>query len=308
MAYGNVDARSAAAIKRSLLRLEQSGADTFFDKTTFRLNDLLQHQDAFGVINILRAEELINDPTLYSTLLFWLLNELFKRLPEVGDTDKPKVVLFMEEAHLLFTDAPKSFLNMIERVVRLIRSKGVGVYFVTQSPADIPDNVLSQLGNRVQHALRAYTANEQRGLKAAAMSFRANDEFDTATTIQELGVGEALVSVLDTDGIPSKVQRTRIAAIAIPKNGAVIEVAKAQPKVRRTMEPVKQTVEPSAAEVIDSPLVLPIVRKRVHKASRLWVFPFMATATAAFWFVSAFLPSVDAVYTMLNNAASVVNS
>ena len=209
--YGNVTSQSVAAIQRQLLKLERAGADEFFAEPALELADLMT-TDArgHGMVNILAADELINSPDLYSTFLLWLLSELFEELPEVGNPDKPKMVFFFDEAHLLFDGAPKALVEKIEQVARLIRSKGVGIYFVTQNPADIPDSVLGQLGNRIQHALRAYTPKEQKSIRAAASSFRENPGFDTEEVITDLSVGEALVSVLDQKGVPGIVGRTMI--------------------------------------------------------------------------------------------------
>ena len=208
---GNVAPASIAAIQRALLQLEQQGGSAFFGEPALRLEDMIRvGLDGRGQINVLDATRLMNSPRLYGAFLLWLLSELFEQLPEIGDPEKPRLVFFFDEAHLLFDDAPKALQDKVEQVVRLIRSKGVGVYFVTQNPADIPDSVLAQLGNRVQHALRAYTPAEQKGLKAASNSFRPNPAFDTAEAIQGLGVGEALVSVLDDKGAPTVVARTRI--------------------------------------------------------------------------------------------------
>ena len=209
--YGNVAAASVGAVQRQLLMLEREGAPQFFGEPALELNDFLRTtSDGQGYVNILDATTLINSPRLYSTFLLWLLSELFEQLPEVGDPDKPKLVFFFDEAHLLFNDAPKALTDKIEQVVRLIRSKGVGVYFVTQNPRDLPDKVLSQLGCRIQHALRAYTPTERKSVKAAAESFRPNPAFDTEKVINELGTGEALVSTLDLKGAPSMVERTLI--------------------------------------------------------------------------------------------------
>jgi DNA helicase HerA-like ATPase len=205
--YGNVSKASVGAIQRGLLQLEQQQGETFFGEPAVRLEDFMQTLGGKGVLNLLAADDLINTPKIYSTFLLWLLSELFEMLPEAGDLDKPKLVFFFDEAHLLFNDAPKALVEKIEQVVRLIRSKGVGVYFVTQSPADIPDSVLAQLGNRVQHALRAYTPKEQEAVKVAAKSFRENPNVDTVKTITELGVGEVLISCLDEKGIPCVVDR-----------------------------------------------------------------------------------------------------
>jgi DNA helicase HerA-like ATPase len=208
---GNVAPVSIAAIQRALLQLEQEGGKAFFGEPALRLEDMMRTSlDGRGQVNVLDATRLMNSPRLYAAFLLWLLSELFEQLPEVGDPDKPRLVFFFDEAHLLFTDAPDGLRQKVEQVVRLIRSKGVGVYFVTQNPADIPDSVLAQLGNRIQHALRAYTPAEQKGLKAASQSFRANPAFDTAEAIQGLGVGEALVSTLDEKGAPTIVARTAI--------------------------------------------------------------------------------------------------
>ncbi|HAO25695.1 MULTISPECIES: helicase HerA-like C-terminal domain-containing protein [unclassified Methylophaga] len=209
--YGNISAASVGAIQRRLLVLEDQGADKLFAEPVLNLDDLLQTDaQGKGIINLLAADKLMQSPQLYSTFLLWLMAELFDQLPEVGDPEKPKLVLFFDEAHLLFDDAPKALLDKIEQVVRLIRSKGVGVYFVTQNPTDIPDSVLGQLGNRIQHALRAYTAKDQKAVKAAAETFRDNPAFSTTEVITEMGVGEALVSMLDEKGRPQIVQRTMI--------------------------------------------------------------------------------------------------
>jgi len=208
--YGNISAASIGAIQRGLIALEEQGSDRFFGEPALQLDDLLQTQGGKGVINILAAEKLMRSPKLYSTFLLWMLSELFEQLPEVGDPEKPKLVFFFEEAHLLFDEAPKALQEKIEQVVRLIRSKGVGIYFVSQNPLDIPDEVLGQLGNRVQHALRAFTPRDQKAVKAAAETFRPNPKLSVATVILELGVGEALVSTLDEKGIPSVVERALI--------------------------------------------------------------------------------------------------
>ena len=208
---GNVALASIAAIQRGLLQLEQQGGKAFFGEPALKLEDIIRvGLDGKGQVNVLDSTRLMSSPRLYGAFLLWLLSELFEQLPEVGDPDKPRLVFFFDEAHLLFRDAPRPLLEKVEQVVRLIRSKGVGVYFITQNPADIPDSVLSQLGNRIQHALRAYTPSEQRGLKSASESFRANPAFDTAEAIQALGTGEALVSTLDEKGAPRVVARTMI--------------------------------------------------------------------------------------------------
>lgn len=209
--YGNVSRQSVGAIQRRLLTLEQQGAEEFFGEPALQLDDLMRlNEYGEGYINILAADKLMLAPGLYATFLLWLLSELFEALPEVGDPDRPKLVFFFDEAHLLFDDAPKALVEKVELVVRLIRSKGVGVYFVTQNPLDIPEDVLGQLGNRVQHALRAFTPKDQKAVRAAAETFRQNPAFDAETAITELGVGEALVSTLEKKGVPSMVARTLI--------------------------------------------------------------------------------------------------
>jgi DNA helicase HerA-like ATPase len=209
--YGNVSPATVGTIQRQLLVLENQGANSFFGEPALDLNDFMRtDRDGRGIVNILAADKLIANPRLYATFLLWLLSELFEALPEVGDVEKPKLVFFFDEAHLLFNDAPKPLLEKIEQVVRLIRSKGVGVYFVTQNPLDVPETVLAQLGNRVQHALRAFTPRDQKAVKAAADTFRPNKNLDTAQVITELGKGEALVSFLEGNGIPSVVERTII--------------------------------------------------------------------------------------------------
>ena len=209
--YGNVSKQSAGAIQRSLLQLEDAGGDLFFGEPDIELSDWFQTDDkGKGYINILHCERLYRSPLLYATFLLWLLAELFEQLPEVGDPEKPKLVFFFDEAHLLFDDAPKALVDKVEQVVRLIRSKGVGVFFITQRPSDVPDSVLAQLGNKVQHALRAYTPAEQKAVRAAAQGFRANPAFDTQDAIMDLGTGEALVSFLDEKGRPSVVERVTI--------------------------------------------------------------------------------------------------
>jgi DNA helicase HerA-like ATPase len=208
--YGNVSAASIGAIQRGLLELEHQGAERLFGEPALDINDLIQTDRGRGVINILAADQLMNSPKLYSTFLLWLLSELFEHLPEIGDPEKPKLVFFFDEAHLLFNDAPKALLEKIEQVVRLIRSKGVGVYFVTQNPLDVPESVLGQLGNRVQHALRAFTPRDQKAVKTAATTMRPNPDLDIERAITELGVGEALVSFLDEKGRPGVTERAYI--------------------------------------------------------------------------------------------------
>ncbi len=206
--YGNISAASIGAIQRALMALEQEGGDSFFGEPMLNIQDLLQTDaQGRGVINILAADKLMLSPKVYATFLLWLLSELFEQLPEVGDLAKPKLVFFFDEAHLLFNDAPPALVEKVEQVVRLIRSKGVGIYFVTQNPLDIPDTILGQLGNRVQHALRAFTPRDQKAVKTAAQTLRANPNFDVEAAITELGVGEALISLLDEKGRPTIVER-----------------------------------------------------------------------------------------------------
>jgi DNA helicase HerA-like ATPase len=208
--YGNISAASIGAIQRGLLTLDEQGGDQFFGEPMLDIADLMQTQEGKGVVNILAADQLMNSPKLYATFLLWLLAELFEQLPEAGDLEKPKLVFFFDEAHLLFSDAPTALVDKVEQVVRLIRSKGVGVYFVTQNPLDVPEKILGQLGNRVQHALRAFTPRDQKAVKAAAETLRDNKAIDEAETITELAVGEALVSFLDDKGRPGIVERAFI--------------------------------------------------------------------------------------------------
>lgn len=209
--YGNVSKQSVGAILRALLALEDAGGNMFFGEPALRIEDWIQlSEGGRGYVNILHCEKLFQQPLLYSTFLLWMLSELFETLPEVGDMEKPKIVFFFDEAHLVFSDAPKALVQKVEQVVKLIRSKGVGVYFITQSPSDIPDSVLAQLGNKIQHALRAYTPAEQKAIRAAAQSFRPNPSFSTETVITELGTGEALISFLDEAGRPGVVEKAKI--------------------------------------------------------------------------------------------------
>ncbi|MHB9056067.1 MAG: helicase HerA-like domain-containing protein [Paludibacteraceae bacterium] len=216
--YGNISTASVGAIQRNLARLEAEGGEIFFGEPELNINDLFKTDSrGRGLINILAADKLMNSPRVYTTFLLWLLSNLFENLPEVGDMDKPKLVFFFDEAHLLFNDMPKVLLEKVEQIVRLIRSKGVGIYFITQNPADVPENILGQLGNRIQHALRAYTPNDQKAVKVAANTFRPNPKFDTETAITELGTGEALVSFLDEKGAPNPVER----AFVLPPEGQI---------------------------------------------------------------------------------------
>ncbi len=213
LSYGQIATQSIGAIQRALLQLEDAGGDIFFGEPALDITDWLQtDSEGSGYINVLHCVRLVQSPLLYSTFLLWMLSELYESMPEVGDLDKPKVCFFFDEAHLLFNNAPRALVEKVEQIVKLVRSKGVGVYFITQSPSDIPDSVLAQLSNKVQHALRAYTPAEQKAIKAAAESFRENPEFDTAQAITELGTGEALISFLQEDGTPAMVQRAMVIA------------------------------------------------------------------------------------------------
>ena len=215
--YGNISPASVGAIQRGLMRLESEGGDKFFGEPALEITDFIQTEQGKGVINILAADKLMNSPRVYTTFLLWLLDDLYETLPEVGDLDKPKLVFFFDEAHMLFNDMSKPLLEKVEQIVRLVRSKGVGVYFCTQNPADIPETILGQLGNRVQHALRAYTPNDQKAVKVAANTFRPNPKFDTEEAITQLNTGEALVSFLDEKGAPQMVERANI----LPPEGQI---------------------------------------------------------------------------------------
>ena len=237
--YGNISAASVGAIQRGLLALEQQGAASFLGEPMLNVDDLLQTDGGRGIVNVLAADRLMQSPQLYATMLLWLLSELYERLPEVGDRDKPKLMFFFDEAHLLFTDAPKALLDKIEQVVRLIRSKGVGVFFVTQNPLDVPDTVLGQLGNRIQFALRAFTPRDQKAVKAAATTMRANPKIDTEIAITELGVGEALISFLDEKGRPGMVER----AWVLPPASRIGPITPDERKAVIAGSPVKGTYE-----------------------------------------------------------------
>jgi DNA helicase HerA-like ATPase len=253
--YGNITKASVGSIQRSLLVLQQQGADHFFGEPALKITDLMRvARDGRGYISVLSAERLMQSPRLYATFLLFLMSELFEQLPEVGDPDKPKLIFFFDEAHLLFKDAPKALLEKVEQVVRLIRSKGVGVYFVTQNPLDIPDTVSRQLGNRVQHALRAFTPLEQKAVKAAATTFRANPAFDTEKAIMELGIGEALVSTLDEKGQPTIVQRTLVR----PPNSRVGPITDAELKAAMRASPVAGVYD----EAVDRESASEILEKR----------------------------------------------
>jgi uncharacterized protein len=233
--YGNVATTTIGAIQRQLVVIEEQGGDKFFGEPALDIKDFMRTtRDGKGYVNIIAADRLVNSPELYATFLLWLMSELFQELPEVGDLEKPKLVFFFDEAHLLFADAPSALLHKVEQTVKLIRSKGVGIYFVTQNPMDIPESVLAQLGNRVQHALRAYTPREQEAVRVAATTFRPNPKFKTATAITELGKGEALVSVLDLKGVPTMVERTFIR----PPAGQLGPVTPAQRQATIAASPV----------------------------------------------------------------------
>ncbi len=250
--YGLVSAQSIGAIQRSLLRLEQEGGEMFFGEPALELTDLMRtHTDGRGVVNILASDQLVLKPRLYSSFLLWLLSELFENLPEVGDLDKPKLVFVFDEAHLLFDDAPPALQQRVEQVVRLIRSKGVGVYFCSQFPDDVPDNILGQLGNRVQHALRAFTPRDQKAVKTAAQTFVANPALDVAQTISQLGTGEALVSTLQEKGVPMPVEKTLVAPPRC-RMGAITEAERAQVRAGSPVGPRYDTRidRDSAAEML----------------------------------------------------------
>jgi len=269
--YGNVSTQSVGAIQRQLLVLENQKGELFFGEPALSISDLMRtDRDGRGFINILAADKLMNNPRLYATFLLWLLSELFEELPEVGDLDKPKLVFFFDEAHMLFADAPKALVEAVERVVRLIRSKGVGVYFVTQNPLDIPETVLAQLGNRIQHALRAFTPRDQRAVRAAAETFRQNPAFDTQKAIVELGVGEALVSVLEGKGSPSMVERTLIA----PPSARVGPLTQQERERIIAASPLKGRYE----QEIDRESAYEILTKRTAEAAAAKQAPQQASA------------------------------
>ncbi|MBN8940018.1 MAG: DUF853 domain-containing protein [Rhizobiales bacterium] len=254
-AYGNVSAQSVGAIQRQLLTLENQGGAQFFGEPALILKDLMRtDRDGRGTINLLAADKLMGSPQLYATFLLWLMSELFQELPEVGDVDKPKLVFFFDEAHLLFNDAPKALIEKIEQVVRLIRSKGVGIYFVTQNPLDVPDTILAQLGNRVQHALRAFTPRDQKAVKAAATTFRQNPQLNTEEVITQLGKGEALVSTLEGNGVPSMVQRTLIA----PPTARIGPVTVEERRQIINQSPMKGKYD----EVVDRESAFEVLQKR----------------------------------------------
>ncbi|MDQ0422590.1 DNA helicase HerA-like ATPase [Peteryoungia aggregata LMG 23059] len=258
--FGLISKASIATLQRGLLILEQQGAENFFGEPALKVTDIMRTtHDGRGAISILAADKLMMNPRLYATFLLWLLSELFEELPEVGDLDKPKLVFFFDEAHLLFNDAPKVLIERVEQVVRLIRSKGVGVYFVTQNPLDVPETVLAQLGNRVQHALRAYTPREQKAVKTAADTFRPNPAFDCAEAITQLGIGEALVSTLEAKGIPSMVERTLIR----PPSGKVGPISDSERQKVMNLSPVAGQYDVD----LDSESAYEILSARARKAA-----------------------------------------
>lgn len=264
--YGNISKQSVGAIQRKLLELESQGADQFFGEPALKLEDFMAVENGKGMINILQASQLYTQPLLYTTFLLWLLTELFETLPEVGDVEQPKLVFFFDEAHLLFKDANKSFVSQIEQVVRLIRSKGVGVYFITQNPIDLPDEVLGQLGNRVQHALRSFTPRDQKAVKSAAETFRQNPAIDVATVIGELKTGEALISFLNEEGQPSIVER---AFIRPPESkiGVIDEAVKTSAINSNPLQSVyKETLDrESAYEQLQQKLTQPVEEEKSAK-------------------------------------------
>jgi hypothetical protein len=248
--YGNITASSISAIQRQLLALESNGGAHLFGEPAFNILDFIRTEDGKGVVNLLHADRLIENPKLYSVFLLWLLTELFRVLPEAGDLPKPKLVFFFDEAHLLFKDAPKALTDQIERLVRLVRSKGVGVFFVTQSPADVPDTVLAQLGSRIQHALRAYTAKDQKMVRAAAQAFRENRGVDVKKEITQLAVGEALISVLDEEGVPTRVEKISV----FPPSAQVGPISKMEREALMAATTLRQRygVTPTVDEAVHS--------------------------------------------------------
>lgn len=260
--YGNVNKASVGAIQRSLLILEEQGGAHFFGEPALRIADLMRTTpDGRGAISVLAADRLMMNPRLYATFLLWLLSELFEQLPEVGDPEKPRLVFFFDEAHLLFDEAPKALVDRVEQVVRLIRSKGVGVYFVTQNPLDVPETVLAQCGNRIQHALRAYTPREQKAVRTAADTFRPNPDFDAMTAITQLGVGEALVSLLEAKAVPSVVQRTLVR----PPSSRIGPITESERRQVVATSPVSGQYD----ETVDRESAFEILQRRAEEAARV---------------------------------------
>ena len=259
--YGNVSAQSVGAIQRALLRLEDQGGNIFFGEPALEIKDwFAQDEKGYGVINMLHCTELFQSPLLYSTFLLWMLSELYESMPEAGDLDKPKMVFFFDEAHLIFKDAPRSLLDKVEQIVRLIRSKGIGIYFITQLPSDIPDSVLSQLGNKLQHALRAYTPKDQKALKVAAQSFRPNPKLDAEAALSELGTGEVLVSLLDEEGIPGIVERAYVmpprSFLGVAEESKRQEIIKASP------------LDSKYAKTVDRESAYEVLQKRAEQVAK----------------------------------------
>ena len=259
--YGNVSAQSVGAIQRALLRLEDQGGNIFFGEPALEIKDwFAQDEKGYGVINMLHCTELFQSPLLYSTFLLWMLSELYESMPEAGDLDKPKMVFFFDEAHLIFKDAPRSLLDKVEQIVRLIRSKGIGIYFITQLPSDIPDSVMSQLGNKLQHALRAYTPKDQKALKVAAQSFRPNPKLDAEAALSELGTGEVLVSLLDEEGIPGIVERAYVmpprSFLGVAEESKRQEIIKASP------------LDSKYAKTVDRESAYEVLQKRAEQAAK----------------------------------------
>lgn len=279
--YGNVTKPSVGAIQRSLLILEQQGGVNFFGEPALEIKDLMRtSRDGRGAISVLAADKLMMNPRLYSTFLLWLMSELFEQLPEVGDPDKPKIVFFFDEAHLLFDEAPKILIDRIEQVVRLIRSKGVGVYFVTQNPLDIPETVLAQMGNRIQHALRAYTPREQQAVKVAAETFRPNPDFNTYDAITKLSTGEALVSTLEAKGAPSVVQRTLIR----PPSSRLGPITPQERKEVMANSPVAGQYD----ETVDRESAYEMLQKRAKQATRKPDEPAEEESSGSGWTIPGF--------------------
>jgi len=276
--YGNVSASSVGAIQRRLLVLERSGAKKFFGEPMLELDDLIRLDDSgAGFVNVLVASKLVQEPAVYSTLLLWLMSELFENLPEIGDPEKPKLVVFFDEAHLMFKNTPQALIDKIEQVVRLIRSKGVGIYFITQSPGDIPDSVLAQLANRVQHALRAFTPKEQKAVRSAAQTFRSDKSFSVQNAISEMGVGEALISTLMANGAPSIVKRSLVkppvSRIGAAKRAEVREILLQSPFAQKydtaiDRESAFEKLAQRAATAAQAAAAKKPPRKRAHAAPK----------------------------------------
>ncbi len=271
--YGNMAAASLGAIQRGLVQLGQQGGECFFGEPALDINDLLQTRDGHGVVNLLAADQLMKSPQLYATFLLWLMSELFEKLPEVGDLDKPKLVFFFDEAHLLFSDLPQALGSRIEQVVRLIRSKGVGIFFVTQNPIDVPDVVLSQLGNRAQHALRAFSPRDQKAVRAAAETFRTNPKLNVAEVITQLNVGEALVSFLDSKGAPGIVER----AMVMPPHSQIGPIT---PEQRRAIQAGSAELEKAYGTTVDRESAYELLKGKAGAAPNGTIAPAATTSPA----------------------------